>query len=70
MNSWLKGIKRCNADKDNQQWLAGWGYEISALLEAACDPLAALDKISTTRLVTIINSASHSVWIHSKALSL
>lgn len=66
VDNWLKTIKGC-ANQGNG-WVLGAGFYIGTLLEDGRNPVAALDKISTTRPIAIMETTSHAVWVNSKAL--
>ncbi|BFM18432.1 amidohydrolase [Maricurvus nonylphenolicus] len=66
VDHWLKTIKGCA--KQGNGWLLGAGFYIGTLLEDGRNPVAALDKISKTRPIAIMETTSHAVWVNSKAL--
>ena len=66
---WLKDIKACN-DKDDGEWLLGWGFSLHSLLDEEKSPRELLDGIISDRPVAIMEETSHSYWLNSKALEL
>jgi predicted amidohydrolase YtcJ len=66
--NWVKTIKGC-ANSGNG-WLLGSGFYMGTLLEDGRSPVAALDAISTTRPIAIMETTSHAAWVNSKALEL
>jgi predicted amidohydrolase YtcJ len=68
VDNWLTAIAQCaNTGSD---WLLGYGFNISALVEDGRNPAAALDAISSTRPIAIMEQTSHAVWVNSRALEL
>ncbi len=66
--NWVKTIKGCA--NSGSGWLLGSGFYMGTLLEDGRSPVAALDAISTSRPIAIMETTSHAAWVNSKALEL
>ena len=70
LNQALSIIRTCAAQASDDEWLLGWGHDLSIVLDTATSPRAMLDAIESTRPVAIMEATSHSIWVNSKALEL
>ncbi|VXB07815.1 Amidohydrolase [Pseudomonas sp. 8BK] len=66
---WLEELQACN-EKDDGEWLLGWGFSVHSLLDEEQTPRELLDSIITDRPVAIMEETSHSYWLNSKALEM
>ncbi|WP_394234646.1 amidohydrolase [Pseudomonas anguilliseptica] len=66
---WLEDLQACN-EKDDGEWLLGWGFSVHSLLDEEQTPRELLDSIITDRPVAIMEETSHSYWLNSKALEM
>jgi len=69
-NSLIQTLKQCAPTQPVLDWVLGWGWGIRAFLDAAENPLDAIDAAIPDRPAAIMEQTSHAVWVNTRALEV
>ncbi|QSX37794.1 amidohydrolase [Shewanella sedimentimangrovi] len=70
LDAYIRRLRSCKAGLAPDEWLLGYGHELSVLLsDDKTSPLQLLDELFPDNPVIIMEQTSHSMWVNSRALA-